>query len=146
MQRDLALFIGSLILMLVIGVFAGELHGRSVLLSAKVPLMEPDTRPLVPVVTIENIHDDLIHGTASGHVRIFGGEHVATIASGSFVIPLKNLQRVVTLTIPDGMRFVASKNGKKYYSVSSPSGMRIAPKNRVYFPDAVSAEGAGYKK
>jgi hypothetical protein len=52
----------------------------------------------------------------------------------------------VTVPVPPGMRFVASKKGKKYHAVDSASGERIAPENRVYFPDAASAERAGYAK
>ena len=41
---------------------------------------------------------------------------------------------------------VASKRGKKYYSVGSAAEESLTPDNRIYFPDAASAERAGYSR
>lgn len=46
----------------------------------------------------------------------------------------------------EAMPFVASKRGKYFYPAQSKSAARLAPQNRVYFPDAASAEKAGYRR
>jgi hypothetical protein len=146
MKRDLVFFIGALLFAIVLGGLIGEIHGRSWTFGNVVPLVISDTRPRIPTVTIQDISDGIIHGHVTDHVRIFGGDHAVVTSSGAFSIPLTHLTKIVAVTIPAGMKFVASKNGKKYYPVSSPSGSRIALKNRVYFASAEDAEKAGFKK
>jgi len=109
-------------------------------------LLEPDTRPLVPVVHIEGLDDGKIVGRINGEVRVFWGDHmVIPDRSGAFRIAEDVLQtEEVTVEIPDGMRFVASRKGKKYYSVTSAMGERIKPENRVYFTTAGDAEASGF--
>lgn len=102
----------------------------------------------VPVVRIEGIKDSALVGTALGNVRLFaGGDAVTLDASGAFAIRnTKVLTNVITLQKPAGMNFVASKRGKKYYAITSAQAQQIVPENRVYFPDAQSAERAGYTR
>ena len=146
MNRDLLFFIGALLLAVTLGGLVGELHGRSWTFANIAPAIHQDVRSLVPTVTIQDISDGMIHGVATGHVRLFGGDHTVQNSSGAFAIPLSQLTKIVTVIIPPGMKFVASKNGTKYYPVNSPSGAKIVVKNRVYFADSESAEKSGYKK
>lgn len=100
----------------------------------------------VPSVTLYGYRDGAFRGTAVG-VRVFAREDPIVIApDGSFAIdhPAFDIEEV-TVAVPPGMLFVASRNGKKYYSVDSAAGERIVPKNRMYFPDAASAERAGFR-
>lgn len=102
---------------------------------------------IVPVVSITGIRDNALHGIALGGVRIVAGDtSLVPDASGSFAITNKALlTNMITVHLPDGMKFVASKKGKKYYSVTSKSGQNIVPANRVYFRTAEDAVRAGYK-
>lgn len=143
MNRDLLPFAGSLVLALILGITLGEIHGRLWTIQKRPIVFTEDMRPKIPVVIINDISNGTINGTMTGTVRVFGGEEILHPQHGSFSIPLDSLKRVVAVSIPDGMKFVASKNGKKYYPVSSKSGMKIVQKNRIYFPDSKSAEARG---
>jgi hypothetical protein len=70
------------------------------------------------------------------------GETLCTWAM--LLSPLAGLKNVVTVTVPAGMKYVASKNGKYYYPVESVAGEKIVPANRVYFASEGDAEAAGF--
>lgn len=102
----------------------------------------------VVAVTFEGFRDGLLRGRSAGPVRLFAGEQPVEVApDGSFAFDHPGFHiEEVTVPVPAGMRFVASRKGKKYYSVTSAAGERIAPGNRVYFPDEASARAAGFSK
>ncbi len=107
--------------------------------------LEPDTRPLVPVVHIEGLDGGKIVGRINGEVRVFFGDMmVIPDGSGAFRIAEDLLVEETAILVPDGMQFVASRKGKKYYSVTSPMSERIKPENRVYFSTAAEAEVSGF--
>ncbi|NOS67679.1 MAG: hypothetical protein HOO67_04930 [Candidatus Peribacteraceae bacterium] len=145
MRSTPALTTLAIILSLVLGVIIGLIVGT---VSVPVPptVIRDDTRALIPVVKIDGVEDGLISGSAHGDVRLFLGEKmVLPDGSGSFRVPAGDLlKNVTTVRVPSGMRFVASKRGKKYYPVASATASRLAPANRVYFPDAISAQNAGF--
>ncbi len=101
----------------------------------------------IPVVTIHGIRNGKLEGVVSGNVRLFAGSHLVLVdGSGAFSIrDNKLLTNMIKIHIPEGMRFVASKKGKKYYPAGSAAAGNLAPANRIYFPDAQSAERAGFK-
>ena len=102
---------------------------------------------IAPAVTLEGFRDGALRGTAAG-VRLFARDQAVDVApDGSFAIvhPAFRVEEV-SVPVPAGMHFVASRSGKKYYKVDSAAGERIAPKNRVYCPDAAAAERAGFAK
>ena len=140
------IFAGALLIF-----FLGYTLGQFVM-SAKiqdVPLsIVEDTRQLVPVVDLRGVTDGKLEGMLKGDVRLFlGNEPVLTNGSGAFKVPADYLFiNYVRVTVPEGVQFVASKRGKNYYPVSSSAGEKIIPENRVYFPDARSAENAGFKR
>lgn len=130
-----------------IGYLMGRLHESFLKIPKTALQIVPDKRARVPVVNIDDVQQGMIHGTASGHVRIFGENHmVVPDAQGVFVIPLSSLRRTVEIRVPDGARFAASKNGKKYYDITSAAAARLKPETRVYFRTSEEAERAGYKK
>lgn len=98
-------------------------------------------------VVLEGFRDGALRGEARGPVRLYAvDDPVAIDASGAFAIEHPSLRiEEVSVRVPSGMSFVASRKGKKYYAVDSAAGERIAPQNRVYFPDASSAERAGFR-
>jgi hypothetical protein len=100
------------------------------------------------VVHIDGIRNGSLVGSVHGDVRLVAGDHVVQPdASGAFAIhDTQLLTNVVTISIPDGMHFVASKKGKKYYPVDSASAQNLSLDNRVYFPTASAAEAAGYSR
>jgi hypothetical protein len=136
----------AVILALVLGFVAGRI--LTVRQFARSPITEvQDTRPAVPVFSIDGTEDGNIVGQVTGTLRILVAGTAVEIRPGEDVsIPLSTLPAVVTVEIPEGMRFVASKNGKKYYEVLSAQGKRIIPANRVYFRDEAEAEVAGYER
>jgi hypothetical protein len=110
-------------------------------------IVEDSASADVPVVRIDGIFNGSLLGTAAGGVRIVAGDTpVMPNASGSFSISDPSvLSNIITVTVPEGMNFVASKRGKKYYPVNSAGGQGIVPENRVYFKTAEDAQRAGYK-
>jgi hypothetical protein len=100
----------------------------------------------VAVVTLDGFRDGMFRGKAVGPLRLYAGEDPVDVApDGTFAFDRPGFRiEDVTVVVPPGMAFVASRKGKKYYSVTSAAGERIAPANRVYFPDAASAESAGF--
>lgn len=100
----------------------------------------------VAAVTLEGFRDGVLRGRSEGPVRLFAGEDAVDVSrDGTFALDHPGFHvNEVTVPVPAGMAFVASRQGKKYYAVTSAAGARIAPKNRVYFPDAASAEAAGF--
>ncbi len=102
----------------------------------------------VVAVTFDGFRDGLLRGRSAGPVRLFAGEEPVDVApDGSFAFDHPGFHiEEVTVHVPDGMRFMASRKGKKYYPVTSAAGERIAPANRVYFPDEASARAAGFSR
>lgn len=137
------------ILAIFFALLLGVLLGRIVMITS-IPspptVLRDDHRPLIPVVRITGVEDGSIRGSAQGEVRVFlGDQMIVPDASGAFRVPAGDLFRqVTTVRIPSGMRFVASKRGKKFYPVTSASAAKLAPQNRVYFPDEAAAELAGF--
>lgn len=136
----------TVILALGVGVIAGLVWSFSIRHAEPVTLVA-DTDVGSATVTLEGFRDGALRGRSVGIVRLFAGRDPISIASdGSFAVDHPGFHiDTVTVQVPRGMQFVASKNGKKYYSVTSAGGERITPRNRVYFPDARSAELAGYR-
>jgi hypothetical protein len=138
-------FFVALLCTLVLGYLIGRL--TTVQSWSHIPLtLQQDTRPLVPVVTFVGFENGYLTGTAKGTVRITGDALGVETMSGSFKIPVYNIEKIIRVPVPEGMQFVASKNGKKYYPVFSVSGQKIAPDNRIYFKTEQEAELAGYRK
>lgn len=102
----------------------------------------------VVAVTFDGFRDGLLRGRSAGPIRLFAGDEAVEVAAdGSFAFDHPGFHiEEVTVPVPAGMKFVASRKGKKYYSVISAAGERIAPANRVYFPDEASARAAGFSK
>ncbi len=138
-----------IIIVIFLALLLGGLLGRIIRITSEpVPsiMFRDDHRSLIPVVRVTGVEDGSIIGSAQGEVRVFFGDRVVIPdASGSFRVPAGDLLReVTTVRVPAGMRFVASKRGKKFYPVTSASAAKLAPQNRVYFPDEASAERAGF--
>lgn len=129
------------------GYVSGRIH-QGVMDIPVAPLeIVQDTRPKIPVVTIDEIREGMIRGTASGHVRVFGEGHmVIPSPTGDFAIALADLRATVEIRIPPNAKYAASKNGKKYYDINSKAAARLKPETRVYFGSAEEAEKAGYRK
>lgn len=145
---DLAPFAGALLLAFVCGYLLGRLiTERRTLVSAPMQMRDL-SRPLVPTVRVEGVVNGQLKGALFGEARFFlGGKQIVPDQSGSFVVPAGSLlTNTIEITVPEGMRFVASRRGKKYYPVDSASASNLAPANRVYFKTAEEAEGAGYKR
>lgn len=102
----------------------------------------------VPVVRIEGIRNGELVGSTLGNIRLVGrGKIIAIEEDGSFAIRDNALlTNVITIHVPEGMYFVASRRGKKYYPVESASAQNLSIENRVYFPDEISAQKAGYTR
>ena len=123
---------------------SGFLSGR-LIATRSTPITFPeDTRPSIPVITIEGVRNGLLYGEITGNARVSIGKEIFT-QSGMFTLDAAPLLRnEISVVIPAWAGFVASKNGKKYYPVDSASGRNIVPKNRVYFASPEAAETAGY--
>lgn len=146
MYRFLLLSIG---LSLLSGFSIGATVDASLFHPAPLPqVIEDRTPPPVPVVQIQGIRNGMLVGTMSGSVRLSArGRIISPQPDGTFRIADRAvLTNEIQIIIPDGMQFVASKRGKKYYPVESASAANLSPANRVYFPDAVTAERAGFRK
>ncbi len=136
----------STILACCIGVIAGLIWAFTLQIDMHPPLSIRGSGATIASVTFEGFRDGALRGHAVGPLRLYVRDDAIMVdASGSFAIhhPAFRIEEV-TIRVPDGMQFVASRKGKKYYSVTSAAGERIAPHNRVYFPDATSAEAAGF--
>ncbi|ALM09450.1 MAG TPA: hypothetical protein DEB30_05715 [Candidatus Peribacter riflensis] len=145
---DLAPFIGGMLLALVCGYLLGRLitERRSL---PDTPITVRDlSQPIVPTIHLDGVFNGQLKGTMLGEARLFlGSKHIVPDLSGSFLVPAGTLlTNNVEITVPAGMRFVASKRGQKYYPVDSASASALSPANRVYFRTAEEAEGAGYRK
>lgn len=145
-DRAQSLLIVSVALALCVGLLLGRIAGFAFDASSHPPLLVSQSGSSVATVVLEGFRDGALRGHAEGPLRLFVHEEAVAIdAEGDFAIVHPSLRiEEVTIAVPPGMRFVASKRGKKYYSVTSSSGEGIAPENRIYFPDAASAEAAGY--
>ncbi|MBI3619092.1 hypothetical protein HY213_03625 [Candidatus Peregrinibacteria bacterium] len=134
-----------LVLTLIIGMFIGSiLTVRLRLPRESLTLSSAASTPTIPVITIGRLGNE-IKGQTTGDVRIFAGsKEIIPDASGAFRITLPTWTTDVTVTVPTGMRFVASKNGKRFYPVLSAAGSAIAPANRVYFATKEEARAAGF--
>jgi hypothetical protein len=102
--------------------------------------------PLAPTVRIDGVANGEVHGAVLGGARFFlGGRAVPVDQSGAFRVPATPLlTNVVSVSVPEGMRFVASRRGRKYYPVESSDAANLSPLNRIYFRTAEEAEDAGY--
>ena len=129
------------------GYMLGRLASTSFAASEAQITMREDTRPGVPIVRIDGVYNGMLQGTVTDGARlVIADDAVVPESDGSFAMDSKAfLTNFITVTVPDGARFVASKRGKKYYSVHSGQGQRIAPQNRVYFESAGEAEVAGFR-
>ena len=125
---------------------SGFLIGRLISNNRSPITIVEDTRPPVPVITIEGVRNGLLYGEITGSARVSIGKELFT-QSGMFALDAGPLLRnEVSVVVPAWAAFVASKNGKKYYAVDSSSGRNITPKNRVYFETAGQAERAGFMR
>jgi len=140
--------VSALILACVLGYLAGRVVSCRLDLPQPPTILTEDTRAPVPTIRIDGVRNGYLEGAIIGEGRlVFGGHTIVTDGSGAFRIPANPiLTNAITVTVPDGMKFVASKNGKKYYAVGSSGASQIAPINRVYFRTAAEAETAGYTK
>ena len=135
-----------------LAITCGYLLGRMITLRFSVPdtpiTVIEDTRPLIPTIRIQGIHNGMIEGRILGDARLFfGDELLIPTASGTFAFPPNIfLKNIVDIVIPSDMQFVASQRGKKYYPVGSSAGEQLIPENRIYFKTAEEAEKAGYVK
>lgn len=138
----------SFLLTLVCGLLVGSVLTAWV--HAPPPALEllADPGTDVPVLKIDGIRNGALVGVAMGDMRLFaGGKPVQVTASGTFAIgDTRVLTNIVTVRPPAGMQFVASKRGKKYYPLTSSQAGTIVAENRIYFPDAQSAQRAGYTR
>ncbi len=123
---------------------SGFLSGRLIANHRSPITIVEDTRPQVPVITLEGVRNGLLYGEITGNALVSIGKDLFT-QSGIFALDAGPLLRnELLVVVPPWAAFVASKNGKKYYPVDSSSGRSITPKNRVYFRHASEAEAAGY--
>lgn len=136
-------FVVALVLTLCMGFVAGRLLGLHAIPAAPLRTYE-DTQAPVPTLVIDGVENGAIVGTAQGTMRVLVSGEAYVVAPGEFRIPAAAFREVLTVRVPEGMRFVASKSGKKYYDVTSAAGGRIALENRVYFRTAADAQAAGY--
>ncbi len=137
------LFLAALLLALILGYLAGRMV--TLLSFQDTPITErSDERAAVPVLHIDGMDGQTLKGRVSGELRINMGTSVIPAKDGPISIPLAGLKNVVTITVPQGMRFVASDKGKYYYPVTSAAGEKIVPGNRVYFENEQQAEAAGF--
>jgi len=138
--------LGCLGLACVLGYGAGRIVSAQRVSGNAPVVMREDTREGVPVVRLDRIVNGELRGTLNGDARLFLGDRLVTVQSGSFRIPANELlMNFITIEVPEGMKFVASKKGTYYYPVASSNGEAIVPANRVYFNDEESARAAGYR-
>jgi len=145
---DLAPFLGAILLALVCGYLLGRLITERRALPNTSMEMRDLSRPLIPTVHLDGIINGSLKGTMLGEARLFlGTSQILPDGSGAFLVPAGTLlTNQIEITVPSGMRFVASRRGQKYYPVESASASALSPSNRVYFRTAEEAEGAGYRK
>lgn len=142
-MREFHRTILSFLFGLLLGVVAAVLQLRP---HPPLEIVEDPREPDIPVVTVFGIRDGVLEGQARGEVRVVAGDRVIPLdGSGNFLIVDRAvLTNIVSVSVPTGMRFVASKRGEKYYSIEDPRAAQIVPENRLYFQDSASAERAGY--
>ena len=143
--QDAYRIIPSAFVGILIGIVLATFHLRP---HPPLEIIEDAGEPDVPVVTLFGIRDGALHGQTRGTVRVVAGTHlIPADGSGNFLITDREiLTNIVGITAPAGMRFVASHRGEKYYSIGDARAAQIIPENRLYFPDAASAERAGYAR
>ena len=142
-----ALLVACIVLAFACGSVSGLVCAFAYGVEARPPALVHASGSVAPAVTLQGFRDGALRGNAVG-VRLFARDVPVDVApDGSFALvhPAFRVEEV-SVPVPPGMRFVASKNGRKYHAVDSASGERIAPQNRVYFPDAAAAERAGFAK
>ncbi|MBI3331875.1 hypothetical protein HYZ99_02845 [Candidatus Peregrinibacteria bacterium] len=139
-------FVGVLGLILIVGYLAGRVATPYLAVSPVPVTAISHEETAVPVVRFDRIINGELLGSIRGEARVFLGEELLGVGSGSFRVSAKQLlENIVTVSVPPGMQFVASKRGTYYYPVSSSEGNAIVPENRIYFSDASAAEARGYK-
>ncbi len=106
----------------------------------------PDTRPLMPTVRIDGVRNGKLEGVILGDARfILSEKPVLPNNDGEFSVNASSvLVNRVSVSVPEGMHFVASKKGKYFYTVTSAKGSSLSPGNRVYFKNETDAQAAGY--
>lgn len=142
-MRALHRIILSFLFGLLIGVAAAVLHLRP---HPPLQIVEDPREPDIPVVTLFGIRDGALQGQTRGEVRVVAGDRVVPLdGSGNFLIVDRAvLTNMISVSVPPGMRFVASRRGEKYYPIEDARAAQIVPENRLYFQDSASAERAGY--
>ncbi|MFH1444064.1 MAG: hypothetical protein ABIG34_01590 [Candidatus Peregrinibacteria bacterium] len=145
---DLAPFVGAILLALVCGYLLGRLITERHALPASPMVMRDLSRPLIPTVHLDGVYNGSLKGSMLGEARLFlGTTQILPDGSGAFLVPAGTLlTNQIEITIPAGMRYVASRRGQKYYPVDSASASALSPTNRIYFRTAEEAEGAGYRR
>ncbi len=142
-----AFLIGLLALAVLFGYGVGRIVSVEGRASPPLTLYASSGAARLPVVTIDDMQD--LRGSISGNVRVFVGKAPVSVdAHGAFTTAAitRGSPSASASPAPAGMRFVASKRGKKYYAAGSKAAAKLSPKNRIYFPDAISAERAGYRQ
>lgn len=136
---------GALLVGVLLGFAIREGYGNS---GESTFTLEPDVRPPVPVVRVDNLRDGVLSGTIGSGARLFiGNTPIVAGSGGTFRAPLpRTINASAVSGAPEGMIFIASRRGKKYYIVGSPEGDRLVPENRIYFRTAADAEAAGYRR
>lgn len=139
--------IGCLLLALLTGYLAGRLTSVRIADASIGYAWAEDTRSAAATVRLDRIEAGELVGTAVGDARLVLGGRPVQVQSGAFRVPAGVLlTEVIPVVIPPGMRFVASKKGSRYYPIDAAGGQNIVPQNRIYFPSAMEAEAAGYRK
>ena len=132
-------------LLLLTGYLIGRLVTSAVLPKPSITVV-PDERAPVAVIRLEGVRNGQLEGETKGDVRFFLGEKLILVQSGMLKVPVGSFfTNEIAITVPDGMKFVASKKGTYYYVVDSADGEKIVPENRLYFRDEISARNAGFK-
>lgn len=145
---DLAPFLGCILLALVCGYLLGRLVTERRSLAFTPIEMRNVSRPLIPTVRLDGVYNGSLRGSMIGSARLLlEGQQVVPDQSGAFLVPAGSLlTNKIEITVPEGMRFVASRRGQKYYPVDSVPASNLSPQNRVYFRTAAEAERAGYRR
>lgn len=148
LPADQLLWGSSVSLALGVGLLSGAVFGVFLVTDGSPPVVFAASGSSVATIVMEGFRDGALRGQAEGELRLYARDEPVDIGPDgrfSIVQPWFRIEDV-TVPVPPGMRFVASKKGKKYYAVDSASGERIAPQNRVYFPDEPTAQAAGFVK
>ncbi|PIP65735.1 hypothetical protein COU77_01405 [Candidatus Peregrinibacteria bacterium CG10_big_fil_rev_8_21_14_0_10_49_16] len=139
-------FLGVIFLSLTLGYITGRITSFYELRHSTTMTLQPDVRGPIGVVDIQGVEEGNLVGDIQGNARMFlAGKQVIPGENGTFSVSADTLLvNNVWVSVPEGVKYVASVRGKKYYSLDSAAGERIVPQNRVYFYSQREAEDAGY--